>query len=41
MRTEDLKYVMEVYKTRSISKAAERLNISSQGLGKAMKAFEQ
>ena len=40
MRTEDLKYVMEVYKTRSISKAAERLNISSQGLGKAIKAFE-
>ena len=41
MRTEDLKYVTEVYKTRSISKAAARLNISSQGLGKAIKAFEQ
>ena len=40
MRTEDLKYVMEVYKTRSISKAAARLNISSQGLGKAIRAFE-
>ena len=41
MRTEDLKYVIDVYKTRSISKAAARLNISSQGLGKAIKAFEQ
>ena len=41
MRTEDLKYVVEVYKTRSISKAASRLNISSQGLGKAIKAFEE
>ena len=41
MRTEDLKYVIEVYKTRSISKAAERLNISSQGLGKALRAFEE
>ena len=40
MRTEDLKYVIEVYKTRSISKAASRLNISSQGLGKAIRAFE-
>ena len=41
MRTEHLKYVIEVYKTRSISKAAERLNISSQGLGKAIRSFEE
>ena len=41
MRTEHIKYVIEVYKTRSISKAAERLNISSQGLGKAIRAFEE
>jgi len=41
MRTEDLKYIIEVYKTRSISRAAERLNISPQGLGKAIKAFEE
>ena len=40
MRTEDLKYVIEVYKTRSISRAAERLNISAQGLGKAIRALE-
>lgn len=41
MRTEDLKYVIEVYKTRSISKASERLHISPQGLGKSLRAFEE
>ena len=41
MRTEDLKYIIEVYKTGSISKAAERLNISSQGLGKSLRAIEE
>jgi len=40
MRTEDLEYIIEVYKTQSISKAAEHLNISSQGLGKAIKNVE-
>lgn len=40
MRTEELQYIIEVYKTGSISKAAERLNISAQGLGKSLKNIE-
>lgn len=40
MRTEDIQIVMEVYRTNSISKAAEALNISPQGLGKALKKIE-
>ena len=40
MRTEDIRYIIEIYRTRNISKAAEHLNISSQGLGKALRSFE-
>ena len=40
MRTEDIRYITEIYRTRNISRAAEHLNISSQGLGKALRSFE-
>lgn len=41
MRTEDMEYILAVYRSRSISGAAEQLNISSQGLGKAIKSVEK
>lgn len=41
MRTEDMEFILAVYQTRSISQAAARLNISPQGLGKAIRNVEQ
>lgn len=41
MRSEEIEYILEVYKTRSLSKAAEHLSITPQGLGKAVKKVEQ
>lgn len=41
MRIEDLRYFLEIEKTKSISNAAKRLFISQQGLSKALHCLEQ
>lgn len=41
MQIEHLRYLVEIYNTGSISKAAENLYISQQGLSKAIKALEK
>ena len=40
MRTEELKYFIEIYKSGSINKAAQNLNISQQGLSHCIKSLE-
>ena len=40
MRTEDIKYIMEICQCGSVTKAADNLNISPQGLGKALRHLE-
>ncbi|MEA4901529.1 LysR family transcriptional regulator [Desulfitobacterium sp.] len=41
MRIEDLRYFLEIEKTKSISNAAKRLFISQQGLSKALHCLEE
>lgn len=41
MNIDEIRYFLAVYESSSISKAAEEMHISSQGLGKSLKRLEQ
>ncbi|MBQ6489575.1 MAG: LysR family transcriptional regulator [Solobacterium sp.] len=41
MNTDNLKYFLAVYETQSVPRAAERISISTQGLGKAIRLLEE
>ena len=41
MRTDEIRFVTEVYRTGSMARAARNLNITPQGLGKAIQKLEK